>query len=386
MKPVLLFLSTFLPAREARQAGHKTAYRNLVWLAEKYRVHLLAFRSERDFDPGPRDLLKLCECVEVFPVTHLRRIGGLLLRGWDPLMVCARWQPAVAARVRNLVQEIRPVRFHCEGSQLGVYRFASAGVDYTTLNVHDILTQGASRHSRGAFGWFWLFEAARTRRWEARHYPLFSRVYVPSHKDLEWIHRLCPAMGDRSLVLDPHFDHHRLAWKPGEAGEWRMIFWGALGRRENSEAVMWLVREVFPLLRKEVPRAHLILAGSNPPKALYESAVPGIEMTGFVEDPATVFSRADVAVLPLFLGAGVKVKVLECLAAGLPVITTEIGAEGINATSDDGLLVQPSDASVFVRALVDLYRDHDRMSKLRNAALTWGERQQRDQRSILLNG
>ena len=109
-----------------------------------------------------------------------------------------------------------------------------------------------------------------------------------------------------------------------------------------------------------------------------------MEVTGFVEDPRTCFERVHLAVLPLFEGAGVKVKVLKCLAAGLPVLTTPIGSEGIEALAHDGLLVQEPVAADYARRLIELLNAPARLAELSRSANDWSERQKRARRDQLL--
>jgi glycosyltransferase involved in cell wall biosynthesis len=117
---------------------------------------------------------------------------------------------------------------------------------------------------------------------------------------------------------------------------------------------------------------------------LLAERAPDVEVTGFMADPADQFARAHLALAPLFQGAGVKVKVLECLAAGLPVLTTEIGSEGIEARADEGLLTLPASPEAFVQAVTQLANDRGQLANLAIAAASWGERYHRDHRSVLI--
>jgi glycosyltransferase involved in cell wall biosynthesis len=127
------------------------------------------------------------------------------------------------------------------------------------------------------------------------------------------------------------------------------------------------------------------VAGACPPPDITSNAADGLDVTGFLDDPAPCFCRAHLAILPLSSGAGVKVKVLECLASGLPVLTTAIGAEGIEATEKDGLLVLPFDEEVFARTTVDLARNPDRLASLSTAALCWTRQQSTEEQHVLLD-
>jgi glycosyltransferase involved in cell wall biosynthesis len=157
-----------------------------------------------------------------------------------------------------------------------------------------------------------------------------------------------------------------------------------LGRPENAESARWICQHVLPRLRAQGTDFQLVLAGSNPPADLAGYRGGQVEITGFIADPADQFARAHLAIAPLFQGAGVKVKVLECLAAGLPVLTTEIGSEGIEADAAEGLRTLPPDPQSFARAVAELSADRERLAGLAAAATAWGERFRQDHRAVLL--
>lgn len=103
------------------------------------------------------------------------------------------------------------------------------------------------------------------------------------------------------------------------------VYHGSLGNAQNSEAVEILVNRIFPALRDEFPEAQLVLIGSNPPDVDQR----GVLTTGLVDDLPAYIAMADVAVVPLQSGSGTKLKILEYMASGVPVVTTPIGAEGL---------------------------------------------------------
>src|SRR5688572_25261505 len=115
--PHLLCLTAHLPAEQSHQAGQKTAFRNLRWLAEKYNVHLVSFRSEGDRPEAVKALEKICAGVEVFGVTRSKRIQGLLGSPWLPLAIAARRNSEVRNLVSKWCQNHDFARVHMEWSQ-----------------------------------------------------------------------------------------------------------------------------------------------------------------------------------------------------------------------------------------------------------------------------
>lgn len=369
----LLFLSGHVPAERSRQAGHKTAFRHLRWFAERYRVHLLAFRSEADQAEDLEPLRSLGAEVRVLDVTRASRGRGILRHPTLPLLVASRQQAAAHELLRRWSREISFVRVHAEWAAMGAYLGHFRAVPQRTLYLHDVLSQWAQRRAGRTGGWLWRAEAWRARRWERAVYRLCSRIFVPSKKDAMLVRG--DAAEAEVRVLPLHFDHYGTTAVRPAGPPWRLLFWGALGREENATAARWLVRDVLPHLRADAGRFQLTLLGSQPPTDLTAAATTDLEVPGFVAEPGPWFDRAHLAVLPLFEGAGVKVKVLECLAAGIPVLTTEIGAEGIDAGAADGLCVVPPRPADFVDALRRWTAAPAEISRLTEAARAWAARE-----------
>ncbi len=131
-------------------------------------------------------------------------------------------------------------------------------------------------------------------------------------------------------VLTPFFQKVNCSRKPDYK---TILFYGAMGRSANVDAAIWFIENVLPKIdNKDVK---FIILGSNPQKKLLKYKSENVIITGFVEDIFPYFESCMCMVVPLRDGAGIKVKVLEALSAGIPVLTNEIGIEGIKAT--DGI-------------------------------------------------
>jgi hypothetical protein len=143
---------------------------------------------------------------------------------------------------------------------------------------------------------------------------------------------------------------------PGE-----VMFVGALWHAPNLDGVTWFCSDVWPLVRAARPDAELRLIGSNPWSLPIDiqpfTASPGVTAVGFVPDLGAAYARAAVAVAPLRFGAGMKAKVCAAMAAGVPVVTTTVGAEGIQALPGQDLLVG-DDAEAFANAVAALLSDN----------------------------
>jgi glycosyltransferase involved in cell wall biosynthesis len=111
-----------------------------------------------------------------------------------------------------------------------------------------------------------------------------------------------------------------------------------MGYVPNYEGIIWFLDNIFPLIRKEIPNIKIYIVGKNPPQKLRKRATGNIIVTGFVKDVRPYVWRSSVYVVPLRMGGGTRLKVLEALAMKKPVVTTSIGCEGIDVTNDETVL------------------------------------------------
>lgn len=143
-----------------------------------------------------------------------------------------------------------------------------------------------------------------------------------------------------------------------------LLFVGGFDHEPNRDGVLWFVEEVLPLLGGEAAHATLTVVGARPPREVRARAGERVVVTGPVpeEDLRALYAQARVVVAPLRFGAGLKGKVVEALAAGVPVVTTPVGAEGL--PGGDAPLVVAGSAEDFAARLTELYTDEPRWERL----------------------
>lgn len=144
-----------------------------------------------------------------------------------------------------------------------------------------------------------------------------------------------------------------------------ILFFGAMSWPPNADAVSHFVERIYPLVKREVPDARLTVLGANPPPEIRSLAErdSSIAVTGFVDDIRPYCEDACVFVVPLRIGSGMRVKILDAMALGLPVVTTSVGCEGISLRHGEHALVA-DDPREFAESVVRLIRDDEIRSKL----------------------
>ena len=206
----------------------------------------------------------------------------------------------------------------------------------------------------------------RMARFEPAILRAVDRVLVCS--DLE--RDLARIAGARNAMVVPNGvdvgAHARASRKPSDRPT--ILFTGGLAYAPNAEGVRWFVLEVLPELRKILPRFRFVVVGKGASPSLSSLAVPGeIEFTGWVEDVRVPLVEADVSVAPLRVGGGTRIKILESMAAGVPVVATRVGAEGIDA-KDGASIVLADEPAALARAIADLAGDPSRAARIADSA------------------
>ena len=146
------------------------------------------------------------------------------------------------------------------------------------------------------------------------------------------------------------------------------LFIGAFAHPPNRDAVLWLAREILPLVRAEIPDLRCHVIGADPPAEIRALANEWLVVCGYVPDVDPFFDTCRLSVAPLRYGAGVKGKINQSLAHGLPVVTTSQGAEGMYLRDGESALIA-DDPSTFAAAMVQLYQDSKLWRRLSSGGL-----------------
>jgi glycosyltransferase involved in cell wall biosynthesis len=148
-----------------------------------------------------------------------------------------------------------------------------------------------------------------------------------------------------------------------------MVFCGSMDWLPNVDAVVYFIAEILPLIRKKLPAATFTIAGRSPdPKVLRAvDGVQGITITGRVDDMRPYLWGASISVVPLRIGGGTRLKIYECMAAGAPVVSTSVGAEGLRYSDGEDIVLADNPQS-FADACIRLLSDESVRSALARCA------------------
>ena len=235
----------------------------------------------------------------------------------------------------------------------------SAAMTVLTLhNVHFVQEQRIAALEPRAVGRWWRTMNARLmHHYEPSMAARFDRVITVTESDRRLMLGLDPGLtidvvpnGVDTLALQP---------LPPPPSARAIVFVGSLAYRPCTDAAVWLVEAILPILRQRIPELELWIVGKAPPPEVLALAGNGVHVTGHVAEVTPYYLRSAVAVVPLRAGGGSRLKILEAMALGRPVVSTTVGAEGI-AARDGEEIVLADDAETFAAAVAALLADGNR--------------------------
>jgi polysaccharide biosynthesis protein PslH len=349
-RPAALLLAPETPYPLAGGGALRTASL-LHFLAQAHDVDMIVFRQPGAADPAQHMPAGLVRRMTVIDLPANGR--GLVTRALRNSARMARQVPPLVDRFSGFAAQIAQA---VEGRryQVGIIEHSwcaayhpqvSAVCACTVLDLHNIesaLHAGYAGAEGGlqalAHGVFARASLELERRW----LPRFSRVLTASERDASAARVIAPTA---CVCVYPNALPLREALN--ETRREVVVFSGNMEYHPNRSAVRFFRREVWPLLRERHPELVWRLVGKNPEAIrAFTGGDSRIEVTGEVEDALLELARAKVAVVPLLAGSGTRLKILEAWAAGTPVVSTNIGAEGLPVSDGEHLLLADGPAEL----------------------------------------
>jgi glycosyltransferase involved in cell wall biosynthesis len=238
------------------------------------------------------------------------------------------------------------------------------------LNSHNlehlVLQRYAEQESNPAKALYARTEAAKLRRFEVAACKRAALVMVCSRLDGEILERLCPGL--KTAVVPNVVDVRDYEMATDEDPD-TIVYQGGMDWLPNRDALYYFVRTILPLIQKEIPNVRLIAAGRNPPPEFRArfADVSALKFTGTLPDLRPVVAKAAVSIVPLRVGSGTRLKILESAALGKAIISTTIGVEGLDFVPGKEILVE-DDPDAFASNVIELLRDPARRKAMGQAA------------------
>ena len=238
----------------------------------------------------------------------------------------------------------------------------------THHNIESQLMQRrADLEPRPAARWALNREAAKLRSYEAQNSPLYDVNIFMSAPDRDLL--MSRVNGIRAAVVPNGVDVSYFEPAAPAPADLALIYTGGMNMLANRDAVMSFLDETWPTIANAVPEARFYAVGQDPPRELQAIAArdPRVVVTGYVDDIRPLVHKAAVYVVPIRVGGGTRLKVLDAMASGKAIVSTSIGCEGLDVHPGRHLVVADAPAD-FARATIELLADPRRRAELGAAA------------------
>ncbi len=348
--PNLIFISHRLPW--PLNKGEKIRGWNLIQYmrGRGYDVHLGCVVDD-PADMAHLDRMReVCASVGAFPIDKGRQKYRALLhaRPGRPLMPDFYYAPALQRWVDETMARVPMDVVYIYSVAMAPYvRADMAG--RRILDAQDIDSEKWAEYATKAalpMRLVWAREARTLLAYERRAAATCALTFFVSEPEAARFRTLAPEVSERVVAVENGVDLVRFS--PGDAYDWPfgddrgpcLVFTGNMDYWPNADAVLWFARDAMPLLRARVPGLRFWIVGANPDAAVRAlAALPGVHVTGRVEDVRPYVAHAAVIVCPLRIARGIQNKVLEGMAMGRPVVASSPAFEGVRAEAGVDLLV-----------------------------------------------
>ena len=369
------------------------SYNFIKQLSKRHDITLVFFaESESDIE-AVKHLQPFCERVEwvKFSPSFASINTAIHCLSRIPLQVHYWYSPQMQRKINQLLAEENFQLIHAQLFRMGQYVIKTEGIA-KVLDLCDSLALNLSRRAEldcTPKRFLVKLEEKRVRRYEIEIMKAFDSGTVVAHFDRDYL-----LNQDNSLNLSvvpmgvdlKYFQPLKVNNDSNGADVTKkqnmtltvqedfaddrsknLLFTGTMNYFPNSDAVIYFCNNVFPLIQKRYPDATFYIVGNHPTEQIRRlSDQKGVVVTGYVPDIRPYFEKASVFVAPLRAGSGIQTKNLEAMAMGIPVVTTSIGAMGLEAETDTELLIADT-PETFAERVIHLIENPDIRQNLANA-------------------
>ncbi|RIK54550.1 MAG: hypothetical protein DCC59_03685 [Chloroflexi bacterium] len=340
-------------------------YNLLYRIAREHEVWLASFTAGHEKPADIEHMREICREVVTVPfsrqgaLSNLPQAARYFFKGIPPTLR-AYESRQLLEKILDLISRVDFDIIQIEDSHMSFYldHLPAAVRAKTVLTFHDVnfhkhekMSEVEPRRVRKIRTWL---HGRMMRRWEPFQAQRFGHCVAMSQSDKELL--LAENPGLRIAVLPNGVDTRRYTPLPFPEHTNRLIYVGNMAYRPNIDAVTWFCRDIYPIIKAEYPKIEFWIVGKDPTPEVTSLAANGIRVTGQVDDLLPYYKDAIMCVVPLRAGGGTRLKILEAMALGRPMVSTTIGCEGIEARNGEQLFIADTPEQ-FARYTLELLRD-----------------------------
>lgn len=335
-------------------------------LSVEHEIHLITIaESKEDFEHIPELEKTFASVNAVFLPKYQSYVNTVLgLFANKPLQVSYFKSTAFEDLLKKTLNDYQFDAIHVQHLRMSQY-FPLLPLEKSILDLPDAFSLYWKRRENNTKNWlikaFNGFEYRKLARYEKFMLPLFPISLVCSKEDQKYLSE--HTKGNVHLLQN---GVDTIAFSPREENQfvqYRVLFTGNMDYAPNIDAVVYFTQEIWPTIIRKIPNAKFIIAGQRPVPKVLSLVSEDVEVLGFIPNLADEYAKAHVVVSPLRFGAGTQNKVLESLAMNIPVITTNVGYEGLELPESTGALLSVN-SEEFIQNLLKVLEDRNFRNEL----------------------
>jgi len=341
----ILFLSTEIPYPPDH--GHHLRTLNVLKiLARRNKIFFVAFARNKEELRYQEYLYELCETVDVFPIPQGWRLyASLLLNAFSakPYTVQRYLRKEALQKIKQLIKQQKIDLVHCDMLHLGAY-FEAVKQLPAVLTNHNVESLRLKRwyqvEPNFLLKCYLYLQYKKLYNFEKNICPRYRKCVVVSDTDRKILSEMCH--NDNFITIPNGVDSDYFSPDDSFSPLPHSLIWtGGMNSPYNHDAVDYFLDQILPLIKQQIPDVRSFFVGKSPTDKLKEMARNDsyIEVTGYVEDVRPFMNKALIFIAPIRSGSGTKIKILNALSQAKAVVTTSIGAEGIDVLDNENIMI-----------------------------------------------
>jgi len=335
------------------------AFQQIKALSQKHDIHLFALNPGQLHPDALEHLKPYCKSIKVVMLSRMHIFLNLLYTVFRrlPFQVGYFYSPSIAYKIREKIKQVNPDVIFCQLVRVAEYVKDIKDIP-RIIDYQDVFSRGMEQRAEKAFFVlrpFLNFEARLLKKYENKVFDWFDERIIISGQD-------------RSHI--PHPDRERIRIVPNSIDRSKfqpaagvkdtdLLFVGNMNYEPNIDCAVYLVREILPLVRKQLPGLKLEIAGADPSYRVTSMASESVKITGWVNNMSRTYAKAKVFCAPMRMGTGLQNKLLEAMAMKVPCVTTSLCNNALRAEPGKSILIGDEPQS-FADHIVTLLKDENK--------------------------
>jgi len=332
------------------------AFYQIKYLSKNHQIYLFALDENCSYSPINDPLLELCNEVQVIKLTRVQIIINLLFGLFRsiPLQTSYYYSKKIKDEIDDAIKQFKPDLIYCQLIRSAEYvreiNSITKIIDYV-----DVISKGLSRRAEKSNMFLKLllrFEYKRAVKYEKLVYDQFDKSIIITEED----RNLLPFVERNNVNIIPNgIDTEYYAPIIYEK-KYDLFFSGNLRYPPNINSAKYIVHEILPLVKKEIPHIKVLIAGAAPNNFMFSLQSESVDIKGWIDDVRDYYKTAKIFVAPMQIGTGLQNKLLQAMAMKLPCVTSDLTRKGIAAREKNILLVAETPAE-YTNMIIKLLKD-----------------------------